>query len=131
MNPRLSRCSRSLLCLSECYHSAQHHELVPHNSNIPVGGSFNATEILHVGSRANTIIGIIDAVKITFSQQSHVLQVVAVPYFASFPMYDFFVLHREEDGDGWKILAGYQCKQGGEHPSEDASQDVTLSVWIR
>jgi len=109
--------------------SAQHHELVPHNSNISDGGSFKATEILHVASSATTIAGIIDAVKVEFSKRPHVLQVVAVPYFASFPTYDFFVLHRADDA-GWKVAAGYQCKQGTEHPTEEASLDVPLSVWI-
>jgi len=108
--------------------SAQHHELVPHNRDIPIGGSFKATEILHVASSVTTIADVIDAVTIEFSQRPHVLQVVAVPYFASFPMYDYFVLHRAEGG--WKIAAGYQCKQGTEHPNEESSPDVPLSVWI-
>ena len=109
--------------------SAQHHELVPINTAIPDGGSFEATEILHVTQSATTIADVIEAVKIEFSKRPNVLQVVAVPYFASFPVYDFFVLHRT-DGVGWEIAAGYQCKQGNEYPSEEASLSVPLSIWI-
>mmetsp|Transcript_24515 Transcript_24515/g.58165 ORF Transcript_24515/g.58165 Transcript_24515/m.58165 type:complete len:577 (+) Transcript_24515:284-2014(+) len=109
--------------------SAQHHELVPHNMNIPDGRSFEATEILHVAHSATTITGVIEAVRIEFSQRPDVLQVVAVPYYASFPMYDFFVLHRADDVR-WRIAAGYQCKQGNEYPTGDASPDVPLSIWI-
>lgn len=114
--------------------SAQHSELVPHTSNIFESGSFKATELYRVHSNVTpTIAGVIDDVKIEFSQRPHILQVVAVPYIRSFPLsfstYDFFVLHRDGD-DGWKIAAGYQCKQGTDHPTEEASLDVPLSVWV-
>ena len=108
--------------------TAQHHDLVPHHRNIPAGGSFHATEIFHVEHTVTTIAGVVETVKCAFSNRIHVLQVVAVPYFASFPTYDFFVLHRNDDG--WVIAAGYQCKQGHEHPSEDALPELPLSVWI-
>jgi hypothetical protein len=106
--------------------SGEHHELVPHSGDIPEMGSLKATEIFHVHNTVTTIDRVIDVVKIEFRKRTHVLQVVAVPYFASFPMYDFFVLHRE--GDDWKIAAGYQCKQGTERPSDAAAPEVPLSV---
>jgi hypothetical protein len=97
--------------------SAQHHDLVPHNSNIPSTDAFWATEILHVASRATTIAGVVEIVAIEFATRPEVLQVVAMPYFASFPTSDFFVLHKVKGR--WRIAAGYE-----------ASQQVPLSVWI-
>lgn len=108
--------------------SAKHHELVPYNNEICDGESFKATEILHVNNQATDIEGVIEVVTLEFSSRPNVLQVVAVPYYASFPMYDFFVLHRVNRC--WKIAAGYQCKQGNESPTAEASRDVPLSVWV-
>jgi hypothetical protein len=62
------------------------------------------------------------------TSRPQVLQVVAVPYCASFPVYDFFVLHKVNGC--WIIKAGYQCKQGTQPPTDDASMEVPLSVWI-
>jgi hypothetical protein len=108
--------------------SGEHHELVPHSGDIPEMNSFKATEIFHVHNTVKTIDRVIEVVEIEFRQRRDVLHLVAVPYFASFPVYDFFVLHRH--GDNWKVTAGYQCKQGTERPSEDAASEVPLSVWI-
>ena len=73
--------------------------------------------------------GIIQSVSDRYSRAPEVMQVVAVPMFASFPTYDFFLLHKGA-GEGWKVAAGYHCKQGTENPSEDAWADIPLSVWI-
>jgi hypothetical protein len=51
-----------------------------------------------------------------------------VPLFASFPVYDFFVLHRTNTG--WRVAAGYQCKQGSNYPEEDADEAVSMSVFL-
>jgi hypothetical protein len=52
-----------------------------------------------------------------------------VPCNASFPVYDFFVLHKVNGL--WIIKAGYQCKQGTQHPTVEASSEkVPLAVWI-
>jgi hypothetical protein len=71
----------------------------------------------------------VEQVSIRF-HNTNVLQVVAVPLFASFPTYDFFLLHFDKEGGTWNVAAGYQCKMGTEHPSEDAWQEVPLSVWL-
>eukprot|EP00977_Amphora_coffeiformis_P015461 scaffold4511_cov171-Amphora_coffeaeformis.AAC.27 len=66
-------------------------------------------------------------VKARYKTFPEIVQVVAVPMYASFPTYDFFVLHREERN--WKAVVGYQCKQIRECPSEDAWKSVAASVW--
>jgi hypothetical protein len=112
--------------------TAQNHLLVPHHQETAVGGSFEATEMFYVGESVTTIRGIVDAITARFTSQPFVLQVVAVPMFASFPTYDFFVLHRTEK-KFWAVAAGYQCKLGTDLPGEggDAlAEEVPLSVWI-
>jgi hypothetical protein len=79
-------------------------------------------------SNATDIPKIIQAASNRFSLQRHVQQVVAVPLFASFPVYDFFVLHRTNTG--WRVAAGYQCKQGSNYPEEDADEAVSMSVFL-
>ena len=108
--------------------SGEHHSLVPHHPSIPPMGSYSATEVLHVKTSARTISEIIKEVKAHFRDRRGVLQVVAVPYYAAYPIYDFFLLHR--NGSGWEVAAGYQCKQGTERPSDDVLPEVPLSVWI-
>jgi hypothetical protein len=110
--------------------SEQHHRLVPPNSEIceANGSAFEGTEMFHIAECVKTIGDIIDAVSVRYSRAPQVLQLVAVPMFASFPTYDFFILHKCEGG--WKVAAGYQCKQGTENPLEDAWPEIPLSVWI-
>jgi hypothetical protein len=108
--------------------SAEHHHLVPHNSNIPLRDVFQATEILHICSTKTTIADIVEAVRVELAYRPEVLQVVAVPYFQSFPVYDFFVLHKVNSR--WIVAAGYQCKQGTEGPKVEALEVVGQSVWI-
>jgi hypothetical protein len=110
--------------------SEQQHPLVPPNPEIREANrsAFEGTEMFHVAESVTTIDDIIDAVSARYSRAPQVLQVVAVPMFASFPTYDFFLLHK--CAEGWKVAAGYQCKQGTETPSEDAWPEVCLSVWI-
>lgn len=109
--------------------SEEHHYLVPHNPNISEGGAYVATEVFHLQEEAETIDQVKKAVKAEFSDNPDVMQVVAVPYFASFPTYDFFIFHREAE-NRWSVAAGYQCKLGHEHPCEEASNDIPLSVWL-
>lgn len=109
--------------------SGQEHALAPPNSETRKAGSaFNATEMFHVSESMTNMEDIIQAVRSRYSRAPQVMQVVAVPMFESFPTYDFFLLHK--GGEGWKVAAGYQCKQGTEHPSEDAWAEIPLSVWI-
>jgi len=107
------------------------HDLVPMNvAGICNAGvtAFEATELLFVRSNATSIPQIVDAASNRFSLQREVQQVVAIPLFASFPVYDFFVLHRTERG--WRVAAGYQCKQGSKLPKEEADKAVSMSVWL-
>ena len=89
---------------------------------------FEATELFYVRQEATTIQSIVTSISRQFSRRTNVMQVVAVPLFASFPVYDFFVLHRISHG--WRVAAGYQCKQGTNYPNEDADEQVDLSVWL-
>jgi hypothetical protein len=108
--------------------SAQHHYLVPSSQLVTESNSYKSTEIIHLHERNKSIPDILEAVTIEFKRRPQTLQVVAVPFYSSFPLYDFFVLHREDKT--WKIAAGYQCKQGTERPTEIASPIVPLSVWV-
>ncbi|KAL3911917.1 MAG: hypothetical protein SGILL_007093 [Bacillariaceae sp.] len=112
--------------------SQMEHDLVPVNTAAleqqPDVNCFMATELFHVGQNATTIAGVIESVQMQFSRRQQVHQVVAVPLFASFPVYDFFLLHRTDNG--WEVAAGYQCKQGTMHPKEDADPTIPLSVWL-
>ena len=88
--------------------SDMEHYLVPANSDaLEQAGvdCYTATEIFHVGKEKTTISGVIESVQRQFSRRQKVHQVVAVPLFASFPVYDFFLLHRTDNG--WKVAAGY------------------------
>ena len=108
------------------------HELVPMNvDGIQKAHTnpFDATELFYVGQEATDIARIINAVALQFSLRTEVQQVVAVPLFASFPVYDFFVLHRTSN-EKWEVAAGYQCKQGNQYPKEGTDKGVPLSVWL-
>jgi len=109
------------------------HTLVPFHPSImddvPADDVQKATEMFHVAETAKELDGILSEVKARFKTAPEVVQVVAVPMYASFPTYDFFLLHREGKRN-WKVIVGYQCKQGSENPSEDAWKDVPTSVWI-
>jgi hypothetical protein len=83
----------------------QHHNFVPPHPNIgEIESAFAAT-----------LQQVIDEVEGQYSDSPSVVQVVAVPMFASFPTYDFFLLNKVEQS--WIVAAGYQCKQ--------CTQDIT------
>ena len=48
--------------------------------------------------------------------------------FPSFPVCDFFVLHRTKEN--WDVKAGCQCKQGSKHPTDETDEAVGFSVWL-
>lgn len=107
------------------------HDLVPMNVNaIREAGTnpFVATELFYVGQNATDISGIVEAVSRQFQRRNKVQQVIAVPLFAAFPVYDFFVLHRTKEN--WDVKAGYQCKQGSKYPTHETDEAVGLSVWL-
>lgn len=103
--------------------SEQEHHFVPMHPELSGSqiSAFKGTEFFHVSESAGQVSA-------RFHYSPEVLQVVAVPLFAFFPSYDFFVLHRELEE--WKVVVGYQCKQGAENPTEDALAEIPLSVWI-
>lgn len=109
------------------------HTLVPFHpsmmDDVPANDVQKATEMFHVAETAKELNGILSEVKARFMTDPEVVQVVAVPMYASFPTYDFFLLHREGERN-WKVIVGYQCKQGSENPSEDAWKEIPTSVWI-
>jgi hypothetical protein len=107
--------------------SEEPHDLVPSNKEIQAGCAFDATEMFHV-VKVTTLEGIIQAVKLEFSRFPEVVQVVAVPLSESFPLYDFFILHKLELV--WTVAAGYQCKSSSEYPTKVAWAEVALSVWV-
>mmetsp|Transcript_1124 Transcript_1124/g.2486 ORF Transcript_1124/g.2486 Transcript_1124/m.2486 type:complete len:298 (+) Transcript_1124:965-1858(+) len=107
------------------------HHLVPSCTKemAPVAG-FNPTEMYHVSEEAVDLDSLTKRVAEKYALSPEVMQVVVVPLFASFPIYNFFVFHR--DGEKWVPHAGYQCKLGQETPDERhrAWDDIGLSVWI-
>ena len=105
------------------------HELVPCHPSVknPLSAHL-ATEMLHVGDSATTLKALITDVTDRYKDFPETVQVVAVPMYASFPTYDFFLLHREERN--WNAVVGYQCKQGRECPVDGAWKDVAASVWV-
>jgi hypothetical protein len=84
--------------------------------------------MLHISADVVKLEGIVAVVRDHYVMEPQVVQVVAVPLFSYFPTYDFFLVHRI--GREWKVVAGHQCKQGSETPSEDAWNGVALSIWI-
>ena len=110
--------------------SSQQHFLVPAVQGLSSVEAYHATEMYHVDGEAQDLKTLIRRVKSKYVFEAHVMQVVVVPLFASFPIYDFFIFHRV--GDDWVAAAGYQCKLGHELPNEehDAWEGVNLSVWI-
>jgi hypothetical protein len=93
-------------------HSVQHHKLVPHHPDPDIlqWGAFGATEEFHTLNSVAAIAAIPEEeVKRAFATKGDVMQLVVVPYFASFPLYDFFVLHRNSNGKEWMVAAGHPC----------------------
>jgi hypothetical protein len=74
--------------------SEKEHELVPPNPLIL--DSLDETEMFHIEAEAKTLAAIMEQVSIRF-HKTNVLQVVAVPLFASFPTYDTFLLHFDKE----------------------------------
>lgn len=110
------------------------HDLVPRNDAIAEGDDFDATELFYPDNSATDTGSLKRAVHARFCQDEFeaVQQVVAVPSFAQFPLYDFFVLHRNSSNNMWDIVAGYQCKQTKQSIDQNhaAGVDVPLSVWV-
>lgn len=91
----------------------------------------------HVSSAAKNVNELIEEVETKFCPHSQgsgdvlpVLQVVAVPLFASFPDHDLFILQRRSVQFPWFVAAGHQCKQGKQCPDGVANGTAGMSVWI-
>ena len=111
--------------------SSQRHQFVRAVQGLSLSEAYHATEMYHVDEEARDLESLINKVQVKYAYEDHVKQVVVVPYFASFPIYDFFIFHRSETKD-WVAAAGYQCKLGDELPDKEhcAWEDIKLSVWI-
>lgn len=108
---------------------------VPRHSKVTQQNALDATAIFEVGSEARNIEDLRQAVDAKFSGEEKTLQVVVIPLYAEFPIYDFFLFHRNNDvfrRQKWKIAAGYQCKMGTKYPNKEhrAAREVSKSVWI-
>ena len=111
--------------------TSQSHDLVPvYTEKLLPAAAFKATDMYHVGEEAKDLDSLTRKVAEMYALRPGVMQAVVVPLYASFPVYDFFLFHR--DGEKWAPAAGYQCKLGQETPDENhkAWEDVGLSVWI-
>jgi len=111
--------------------STKRHPLVPRNANVPDNEAIPATEMFHVGSEYKTLDGLQEAVAAKFNRNDDVQQVVAVPLYEQFQVYDFFVLHRTTRAS-WNVVAGYKCKKGTQFPDHAAAptNEVGVSIWV-
>jgi hypothetical protein len=65
--------------------------------------------MFYVDDTVTTLDGIIQEVDRRYDKEPGVFQVVAMPLRVSFPLYDFFILHKQ--GVVWTVATGYQCKK--------------------
>lgn len=117
-----------------------HNKLVPRHPNVSSDNSFEATAIFEVGEEIRTIPDLRKAVQARIvSEQGlykDILQIVVIPLFSDFPIYDFFLFHRCQGffrrSPKYNIAAGYQCKMGTKYPDEQhrAERGITKSIWI-
>jgi hypothetical protein len=108
---------------------------VPRHPQIKKSDAFSATAIFEVGGEVTDIAQLRKAVIKEFSNNRNkdVRQVVVIPLFESFPVYDFFLFFRARfKTKDWKIAVGYQCKMGTKYPDSkhQAVGEVGKSVWI-
>ena len=88
--------------------SGQQHRLAPFHptcigNDTPDSRRLDGTEMFHVEDSVEALPDLILEVQAQYCDNPRVVQVVAVPLFASFPVYDFFLLHRG-NGDEWRVV---------------------------
>lgn len=121
----------------------RYRDIIPRHSGVPRDSPIApiaATAIFEIPAEAQTIDALRNAVDDLLEKDrelyAHVLQIVVIPLFSEFPIYDFFLFHRRRNLFGsWKkctIAAGYQCKQGTKYPdrAHKAVRGVKRSIWI-
>lgn len=113
--------------------------LIRRHPKVSQDDSFEATAIFEIGAECTNISDLRRAVEYKHDTENeryaNVLQILVIPLFEEFPIYDFFVFHRHRLLGRWQkciIAAGYQCKMGSKYPDEEhkAVREVRKSVWI-
>ena len=119
----------------------RYRSIVPRHPSVSLDNCFDATAIFEMEDEHQTIADLRKAVETRLKNNEElyegVKQIVVIPQYPEFPIYDFFLFHRRRT---WKrlrrvqctIAAGYQCKYGSKYPDEEhkADKEVKLSVWI-
>ena len=86
--------ARHLMSSSPRYH----HNLIPRHSGVSLDDAFAATAIFEIGAEAQTIkalrIAVDDRLAKDNERYASVMQMVVIPLFSEFPIYDFFLFHR-------------------------------------
>ena len=117
----------------------RYRNIIPQHSGVSLNNSFSATAVFEIGAEAQTIEALCFAVEDRLANDNEryasVLQIVVIPLFSEFPIYNFFLFHRHRGLLGWKkcsIAAGYQCKMGTKYPDKEhkAVRGVKKSIWI-
>lgn len=116
-------------------------ELVPRHPKVTDQNSFDAKAIFEIEAEARTIEDLRRAVqmRLTNNQELYAktLQIVVIPVFSEFPVYDFFLFHRQasflgQNASRCVVAAGYQCKMGKQYPDREhrAVRGIRRSIWI-
>ena len=119
----------------------RYRNVVPRHPSVSIENCIDATAIFEIEDKYQTIEAVRKAVERRLEDDkelyAEVLQIVVIPQYSEFPIYDFFLFHRNQRWQRWRgnhctIAAGYQCKYGWKYPSRDQAADkrVKLSVWI-
>ena len=121
----------------------RYRDIIPRHSEVSLDNPIApiaALAVLEIPAEAQTIDALRNAVDDLLENDrelyANVLQIVVIPLFSEFPIYDFFLFHRHRNLFGrWKkctIAAGYQCKHGPKYPdrAHKAVRGVKRSIWI-
>lgn len=121
----------------------RYRDIIPRHSGVSLDNPIApiaSTAVFEIPAEAQTIDALRNAVDDLLEKDrelfTNVLQIVVIPLFSEFPIYDFFLLHRHRNLFGsWKkctVAAGYQCKQGTKYPdrAHRAVRGVKKSIWI-
>lgn len=124
----------------------RYRNIVPRHPDVSRENCIEATAIFEIEAEHQNINDLRGAVEERLENQreryADVRQIVVIPQYSEFPLYDFFLFHRQTRRRQWRwnrrqnrqctIAAGYQCKSGAKYPDSDhaAAREVKLSVWI-
>ena len=108
---------------------------VPRHPDVNSSNAYNVTDILEIHDSCQDIQSLSSEVQYMYRNFPHrykdTLQFVVVPNYKHFPLYDFFVFHRNAASE-FDIAAGYQCKKASNYPDENhkAKPEVGISIFI-